>query len=246
MPREKVVKLASPPQERGRASPLLSYPLPSGLREGPGEGVRSIDRGSGPRSRRRKLHGSGRSRPRSPGRPAPDRRRCCRHRRRHCRGSARRVGALRPEIHWLPPAREIPPETGFTDREQRSSAGSSVFQRLALSELYQASREFPLKPASAERCQLAPFSDLGVGPAAAQAPPRLRIGTADVDAGGLRAFCPPFHGRAPIGVSPFALTMEPASGRGRFDRRSRSRCRERDAVHPPTRRARSRRPRRVA
>ena len=150
--------------------------------------------------------------------------------------------------------RRIPVRTGtpadcggeLPRRFKRSSTVSFVFRWLALSEPCQAPREFPFEPASAERCQLAPFFDLGGGPAAAQAPPRLRVGTADVDARGLRAFRPAFHGRTSIGDPPFALTMEPASRQGRSGRQSRSRCRVRDAVRPPTRRARSRRPCRAA
>ena len=51
-------------------------------------------------------------------------------------------------------------------------------------ELYEAVREFLLKPPSAERRKLGPLVDLIGGPATAQAPPRLRIMTADVDARG--------------------------------------------------------------
>ena len=95
---------------------------------------------------------------------------------------------------------------------------SLVFQRCVLSELRSALREFPLKPFSAERCELDPFSDLSGGPAAAQAPSRPRVDTTDVDAWGLRAFCSPCHGRTSIVVSLFALMMGPAGRKGQFDR----------------------------
>ena len=52
----------------------------------------------------------------------------------------------------------------------------------AFFEFFEAPREFLLKSASAERRKLGPFADLVGGPAAAQAPPRLRIETANVDA----------------------------------------------------------------
>ncbi len=93
-------------------------------------------------------------------------------------------------------------------------ARSFVFQRRALFELRYALRELPFKPFSAERCELDPSPDLSVGPAAAQAPSRPRVDTADVDAWGLRAFCSPCHGRTSIVVSLFALMMEPASRKG--------------------------------
>lgn len=88
---------------------------------------------------------------------------------------------------------QMPPKTKCVDHEQRPSPDSFLFQRRALFEPDKASREFPFKPFSAERRELDPCADLGRGPAAAQAPPRPRVETADVDAWGLRAFCPPFH-----------------------------------------------------
>ena len=94
---------------------------------------------------------------------------------------------------------------------------SLVFQRRALSELRYAPRKLPFKPVSAERGELDPFSDLSGGPAAAQAPSRPRVETADVDAWGLRAFCPPCHGRTSTVVPLFALMMEPAGRKGQFD-----------------------------
>ena len=63
----------------------------------------------------------------------------------------------------------------FLDREQRPSPDSFLFQRRALFEPHKTSREFPFKPFSAERRELGPRSDLGGGPAAAQAPPRPRV-----------------------------------------------------------------------
>ena len=93
-----------------------------------------------------------------------------------------------------------------------------VFQRCAVSELRYALREFPFKPLSAERRELDPPLDLRRGPAAAQAPTRPRVDTADVDAGGLRAFCSPCHGRTSIVIPLFTIMMGPAGRKGQFDR----------------------------
>ena len=55
-----------------------------------------------------------------------------------------------------------------------------------------------MKSASAERRKPGPFADLVGGPAAAQAPPRLRIEMANVDARRLRTLARPFHGSSPM------------------------------------------------
>ena len=104
-------------------------------------------------------------------------------------------------------------------------------------EFYKAVREFLLKPPSAERRKLGPLLDLIGGPATAQAPPRLRIMTANVDARGWRTLARPFHESSSLGVLLTAFMLEPANQKDQFARYIRSPCQARDAVRPPTRRA---------
>ena len=77
-------------------------------------------------------------------------------------------------------------------------------------EFYEAVREFLLKPPSAERRKLGPLLDLIGGPATAQAPPRLRIMTANVDARGWPTLARPFHGSSSLGFFG-AFMVEPAN-----------------------------------
>lgn len=130
------------------------------------------------------------------------------------RRSTQACGSAAAGNSLAPSAGDIPTEAESSDREWWSSTVSVGFRWLALSELCQAPREFPFQPASAERCQLAPFSDFGVSPATAQAPPRRRVGTADVDAWGRCPLCSPFHEGASAEVPPFALTRGSASRKG--------------------------------
>ncbi len=82
--------------------------------------------------------------------------------------------------------KDIGAELPVMDHERCLLTASFAFRWCLLSESCYASREVPFKPASAERRELGPCSSLTGGPAAAQAPPRLRIEAADVYARGLR------------------------------------------------------------
>ena len=90
-------------------------------------------------------------------------------------------------------------QSALNSTDADRAVASLVLRWRAWSELRQASRELPFDPAPAERFELAPCSDLGGGPAAAQAPSGLRIEAADVNAWRLCAPCRSFHGGTSIG-----------------------------------------------